>query len=116
MQAFAHHIRKYPWTYGAFAFSLALVLTGWIWSYMMFRDATTPIILHFNSFSRINQIGGVRELAGIGTLGLTVAVLDFALALILADRDRTISYLLSLLGVFVSGLIFIAFAVIISVN
>lgn len=100
----------------ASAISLLLVGGGWLWSYIALRGARTPLILRFNDLSGISQIGGVRELAGIGTLGLAIVAIDSALALALVERDRVMSCVLALGGVFVSGLIFIAFAVIISVN
>lgn len=101
---------------GVFGLSLSLVAGGWLWAWLYLRKIEQTLILHFNSLSGINLVGGVRELAGFGILALVVVAVNFVLALALEERDWFLGKLLAAATLAFAALIFIGFAAIISVN
>ena len=99
-----------------FLLSFVLVLGGTIWSYFALRGIAQPLILHFNNLAGINQVGGVADLLQFGGTGIVFVLVNFFIALELEERDVFAGKLLAAAALFVSVLIFIGFAAIISVN
>jgi hypothetical protein len=96
--------------------SLCLVVVGCAWAYIRLRALGTPIILHFSDFSGIDRIGTGADLLLYGGLGAVIVLMNGALAHTLSFRERFWSMVLSGATLLMAVLIFILFAVIISVN
>lgn len=96
--------------------SLLLVVSGTLWAYFTLRHATTPLILHFSSASGIDRIGGPADLLRIGGMGTLMMLVNAAIGLVLAARERFLAWLVALATLFLAVLLFIFFAGIISVN
>lgn len=99
----------------SFGVSLIFVIGGWIWAYLALRGASTPLILRFNA-QGINQVGYFWDLAKVGIFGLGVVAVNFLISIELERRDRFLGKLAAVFTFFLSVLIFIYFAAIISVN
>lgn len=100
----------------ACAAGLVFVAGGLLWAYFALRRVGSPIVLHFNNFFGINQIGDISELFYMGITGIVAILVDLAIALELEARDRFWGKFLAVAALAFGILIFIAFAVIISVN
>ena len=96
--------------------SALLILAGWIWAYFALRHITQPLILHFNRYDHINQIGDLADVAHIAFFGLLVTAANSAVALVLEARDWFWGKLVAAATAFFAILLFIFFVVIISVN
>lgn len=96
--------------------SLVFVSAATIWAYIATKDISGPIVVHFNNVSGINQIGTFLDMVLVGVTGLVVIVINFFLALELEERDWFLGKIVAIATLFLSILIFIAFAAIISVN
>ena len=99
-----------------FLASFILILGGTLWAYFALRGIAQPLILHFNDLVGINQTGGVADLLQIGATGIVFVLINFFLTLELEERNVFLGKLLAAATLFLSILIFIGFAVIISVN
>ncbi len=99
----------------AFFLSIFFVASGWLWAFLTLRKISQPLILHFND-SSINQIGSLKDLTAIAILGIITVIADFFLAFEFEKKDWFWGKLVAAAGLFVSILIFIGFAAIISVN
>lgn len=99
-----------------FLFNFALVLGGTLWAYFSFRNASGPVIIHFNNLTGINVIGSYWSLISFGATGLVIIFINFIIAIELEERDRFLGKLVTATTVLLSSLIFIALAAIISVN
>lgn len=99
-----------------FSASFLFVVGGTIWSYLALRGIAQPLILHFNNFAGINQIGSAANLLRIGGTATIFVLLNFFLALELEDRDAFLGKLLAAATLFFGILLFIGFATIIGVN
>ncbi len=100
----------------AFALSFLFVAGGWLWAYIAMRKINQPLILHFNNYVGITQIGDLADLTYPGILGLVVIFINFLIAFNLEERDWFLGKLMAAATLFFSILIFIGFAAIISVN
>ncbi len=109
-------ILKFRIVYSMFLFDFALVLGGVLWAYFSLRNASGPVVIHFNDIAGINRIGSFWDVVGIGVTGLAIVVLNLFIALEFEKRDRFWGKLAAAFTVVVSILIFIALAAIISVN
>ncbi len=99
-----------------FAWSAVFVLGGTAWTYFGLRGVREPLILHFSSYTGINQIGGLGNLLAVcGTAALLVAGNCF-LAAALEERRPVWARVVGLSTLFFSVLLFIGLAAIISVN
>jgi len=95
---------------------ILLVLGGWLWAFFALRGIQEPLILHWNSFAGITDIGGLGEITKLGMLGLMMNVLDLFVALEIKERDNFWGGVLASGALAMSVLIFLGFAAIISVN
>ena len=109
-------IFEYKTITGMYGLSFALVTGGFLWVYLALKDTPEPLILHYNSITYINQIGGFWSLMGVGVLSLLMLGINFVLSLELKDREWFLGEFISAATIFMSILIFIACAAIISVN
>ncbi|MBI3589693.1 MAG: hypothetical protein HY093_04780 [Candidatus Liptonbacteria bacterium] len=100
----------------SFVVSLVFVLGGWLWAYLALRTISLPLIIHFSNISGINQVGYAWDLAKVGLFGILVVMVNFLIAYELELRDKFLAKLASAFTLFLSILIFIYFAAIISVN
>lgn len=100
----------------AFGASALLVVGGWFRAYFALRATTQPLIIHFNNYEGINQIGGMGDLLNTAIFGLVVVLVNFVLALALEERDRFLGKLTAAATVVFAILLFIGFSVIVSVN
>ena len=116
MQAFLRKLLRFRVTSALFLVSLILVLGSSLWAYGALRKIHGPIIVHFSSLGGIDQIGEIWDLLRIGVLGLVVISINFFIAFELEERDWFLGKLTAAVTVFLSLLIFIGFAAIISVN
>ncbi len=96
--------------------SLVLVLGGVIWSYLALRVIDTPIIIQYSSFSGINRVGYIGDLVKVGIFGIVVIFVNFLISGELHKRNSFLGRLGGIFTLFLSILIFIYFAAIISVN
>lgn len=87
-----------------------------MWAYSALRDVQGPLIIHFNNFVGINQIGSLTVLLGVGAVGAVAVLINFFIALELEARDRFLGKLVVAATLLFSILLFISFAAIISVN
>lgn len=101
---------------GCFIPAAAFVIGGAAWAYGALRSINQPLILHFNSYVGINQVGGLGELLGVATLAMVAVLLNFFLAANAREHDVFLARFISATTIVFAALIFIGFAAIISVN
>lgn len=99
-----------------FLTSFGLVSAATIWAYVATKGVGGPIVVHFNNVSGINQIGTFIDLLLVGITAAIAVIVNFFLALELEKRDWFLGKIVAAVTLFLSILIFIAFAAIISVN
>lgn len=96
--------------------SLLLILLGWILAAVKLRHIQEPLILHYSTYTGINQIGSLRDVAAIGITGLVLWALNTPLASMLDNREpyfgRLTAFALLAFGI----LLFFAFIAIMSLN
>lgn len=111
-------IEKFPFKYLNFSFFIGLVfvLGGWMWAWISLGSVELPVIIHFSDISGINQVGYAGDLAKVGAFGVIVVFINFLISTELERRDKFLGKLAAFVTVFMSILIFIYFAAIISVN
>ncbi|MFH1246352.1 MAG: hypothetical protein V1489_01065 [Candidatus Liptonbacteria bacterium] len=99
-----------------FAVSFLLVASGFAWAYSALRSLQTPIILHFSNITGIDRIGGIEDVIEYGIFGMCVVLVNAAVGIALEPRDNFLSKTIALATLVMAILLFILFAVIISVN
>lgn len=99
-----------------FLTSFGFVSAATIWTYVATKNVGGPIVVHFNNVSGINQIGTFVDLLLVGVTSAVAVIINFFLALELEKRDLFLGKIVAAATLFLSILIFIAFAAIISVN
>jgi len=100
-----------------FLVSLVLVVGGFSWAIAALTAAASgPIILHFNDMAGITSVGGFGDLVLMGILGIVIVVIDFFIALGLAERDGVLGKVVATTTLIMAVLLFLAFAAIIKVN
>jgi hypothetical protein len=99
-----------------FACSAAFIVGGGAWAFGALRAISQPLILHFNNYIGINQVGGFGDLLGVSSVAIVVLGLNFFLAANLRERDVFFARFIAATTLFFAALIFIGFAAIISVN
>lgn len=99
-----------------FAMSAVFVLGGTIWAYAALKNASGPLILHFNNLSGITQIGSVYWLVSAGITATLAVAINFVLAIQLEPRSSFLARILVGGTLFLAFLTFVSFAAIISVN
>lgn len=98
------------------AFSLILILGGWLWAYFKLRVIEVPVVILYNSDQGVTRAGEVGEFLKVAIFGFLVVVINFFITAELEERSRFWAGLSAVFTVFLSILIFIYFAAIISVN
>jgi len=96
--------------------SFVLILAGWLWADRLLSPLGQPLILHYSSRARINQVGTIGDLRGLALLGVAIVVINGILAFYLDARDWFLGKFLATVTIAVSILLFIAFVAIVSVN
>lgn len=99
-----------------FAISFVLVVSGFIWAYFSLRSLKTPFILHFSSLTGIDRIGTMQDVAAFGIFGMCLTIVNAAIGIALEPRDDFLAKVIALATLVMAVLLFILFAVIISVN
>ena len=100
----------------AFAVSFILVLGGTFWSWFALKDISQPLILSYG-LGIVNKAGGsMWNLVAFGITSAIALSFNFVLALLLEERDWFWGKFLAAASLFLSLLLFIGFAAIISVN
>jgi hypothetical protein len=102
--------------YGSFGASALFVLGGWLRTWLALRGIQSPLILHFSDYTGINQIGGMAQVHGLGITGAVIVGLNLLLARALQEHESRWARILAGATLFVSILLFMALAAIISVN
>jgi hypothetical protein len=100
----------------AFITSLVLVLTSLALAYFSLKGIHQPLILHFSTYTGINQIGRLGDLLTFGITAIVIVGINTMLAFALKDRALILSRLIALVTIFLAVLLFIGFMAIISVN
>jgi hypothetical protein len=100
----------------AFAISFLLVAASWVWAFVYMRGIKQPLVVHFDSFTGINQIGSLATLTGMSITALVALAVDLLLAWEMEKRDSFLGKFLAGFALFFSLLIFLGFSAIISVN
>lgn len=99
-----------------FWITAALFLASLIFLALSFGRFGNPVILHFDHMSGIDLFGSRASVWGVWALGFAIAAMNTAFAEYFLDRERVIAYVF-LAGDFLVGiLLFLAIAVIASVN
>lgn len=101
---------------GIFMADVLLLGGGWIWVSVALSHVKPYIIVHFNDIVGINQIGTLDDIHWFGLVAFLAVAIDYVLALELEERYRFLGNAMALFSLLFAGLIFIGFAVIISVN
>ena len=97
--------------------AVAIALGGFCWAYFRLRNmGGGPLVLHFNDMSGITEVGNLWGIISMGILGIAVTVVNFFIAMELEERDRFLGKVVAVASVFFAGLLFIAFAAILSMN
>jgi len=96
--------------------SAVLVIGGWLWAFLKLREIETPVVIFYNSVQGVTRSGEVGEFLKVLVFGLLVILINFFISAELEERSRFWGRLGSVFTVFLSVLIFIYFAAIISVN
>ena len=99
-----------------FLISALFVGGGWIWAYFALRKIPQPLVIHFNNYVGVNQIGGLEDLGRVGIMSFVILLVNFTITLELEERDWFLGKFLAAASLFFGILIFIGFAAIISVN
>lgn len=104
---------------GTFIASLLFVIGGFLWAYVVLRNISQPLIIHFSrvgDYTNINQSGTVWHLASIAGAAIVAIGVNVAIALELRRKDFFLVSMLAAGTLVFGALIFIGFAAIISVN
>ena len=109
-------ILKHKGMSGFFGLALVFVAGGWIWAYAALHNVTGPLILHFNNFAGITQVGNIWDLFGVAILGIVIVKLNWLIAMELEERAPYLGKLMLAATLVISLLLFIGFAAIINVN
>lgn len=96
--------------------SLLLVLGGALWSWLTLRGIKEPLIIHFSSYTGINQIGSLSDLLAISVTAAIIIFLNAAVGWELEHRHKPLARMVGLTTLFLAALLFIGFVAIISVN
>lgn len=99
-----------------FTLSALFVSGGAVWAYFALRGIKEPLILHFSSYTGINQIGTLSNLLGVAWTGAVIVALNAMIASALELRHKPLARAVGLTTIFLSALLFIGFVAIISVN
>jgi len=97
--------------------SLVLVIGGFFWLLFALRAlGIGPFILNFNDIQGITRTGGIGDVVTMGILAVLIVLINFFLAMELADRDRVLGKMVA--GITLAGaiLLFIAFVAILNAN
>ncbi len=95
---------------------LLFVMGGWVWAYEVLEGVHQTLILHFNNYVGINQVGTPANLVPMGIMGIAITGINFFISLSLMRKERFLGRLVAFVTLFLDLLIFIAFAAIIGVN
>lgn len=107
---------RHRWIIGSFGISFLSLLTGMGWAYGKLGNANTPLILHFDNYAGITQIGSLADLELVGLLGLVMIGVNFLIFRSLHERDPFLGKVTATWTCILAILLFLGFAAIISVN
>lgn len=99
-----------------FGLSFLIVVFSSALTVFKLKGISSPLIIHFDSYSGINFLGGWQEVLKILILALAMIVINAFLAGFLYSRERFLSYIFAFGSLTLAILILIAISVIISVN
>lgn len=99
-----------------FTISFLLMLTGFFLAYIHLIDSDRPLIIHFDVFQGIDFFGVRNDVFTIILIAFTVILINLFLAIAIFERERFLSYILIIAGLFFSLLVLIAVAIIVSIN
>jgi uncharacterized membrane protein len=102
--------------WSVFGASEMLIIAAAVWAYEALHGIHEPLILHFSSYTGINQIGTLSDLLGVAATAAVLMGVNTVLMSLLVKREGTLFRFLALSTLFIAVLIFIAFMAIISVN
>lgn len=101
---------------GLFVTSFLFLTVGFIFFEIRSVNFPSAIILHFDYFQGVNFISDVNWVYRTVFLALLIQVINFVLAWLLKTREVFLAYMFAIFTLLISGLIFVALLVIISVN
>ncbi len=116
MKSPLERIMRFRFASAAFALSGLLLIGGWLWAIFVFAGRSQAVVVQWNSIQGIISIGDISHIAFMAISGLVMVGVNFALALILEERDWFWGKFVAAATLSISILIFIGFAAIISVN
>ncbi|MEK9154746.1 MAG: hypothetical protein AAB596_01605 [Patescibacteria group bacterium] len=96
--------------------TLVLVLLSSAMVYFKLKNASLPLVIHFNEYVGVDFFGGKFEALGITVSSFAIILVNFFLADFIYDRERFLSYILVFCSLGIAILILMAIYVIISVN
>ncbi|MBM3257393.1 MAG: hypothetical protein FJY98_03685 [Candidatus Liptonbacteria bacterium] len=96
--------------------SFLLVFVGMGWAYMVLRDISQPLIIHFTEKTGITEVGTLGYILMNGGFWVLFLLVNSAIAAALLDRKHYLGMFLVGSTFFFAILIFIWFAAIIHVN
>lgn len=109
-------IFRYRGVSAYFMIGLVLVLGGWVWAYEALKAIHQTLIIHFNNYAGIDQVGSVANLIPIGVFGIVLTFVNWFISLSLMRTAPTLGKVMTFITLFFDVLIFIVFAAIIGVN
>lgn len=107
---------RYKWLLGSCLASIVLVVGGFVFGYAVLSKISQPIVIHFNDYVGINQIGNTRNLVFVGVLGLVMVVIDSWIAFTLVKREPFLGNIFGGMTLFLALLLFMGIMAIINVN
>lgn len=109
-------VKRHPAVSILLFLSFFFVLAGFVWAMISLGKMNEPFILHFDDLQGITAIGGRGLLVFMGIFGMVMVLINGSLAFELETRNGFLGKLIAVLTLILSGLLFIAFAAILSVN
>lgn len=100
----------------SFFIDFLFVVFAFLWGYVRLKDASGPIILHYDNYVGIDFIGGMSQLMWVAALSAVIVITNFFIAAELEARNKFLSRVVASITAVMAVLIFIGFAAIISVN
>lgn len=99
-----------------FGLGCGLFLVSFVFIAIRIGSLTTPVILHFDHFNGIDLFGDRSSVWGVWLLGGVIALVNLAFTEFFYYRSRILSYVFLSVNFFISILLLVALAAIVSVN
>ncbi len=115
-----YHIKLHFWPDKTlrtiFIVSVGIFLVSLIFSFFFAPRLAEPIVLKFDNMRGITMFGESSGLFGIWLAGFCIAILNSAIGNYLFLRERGLAYLFLSVNILIGILIFVAIALVASIN